>query len=290
MIALKPPMKSRNTGPGNRRFATCWALERSDGVTLRVTDHNATLNINGFDYRPTGGWQTSARERLANFQDRNAEVTGYLNSEYITEEDLRAGKYQDAKVIELVVDWLVPWAGIYSTAIYYIQQVSFTGEVWQAQVLGLTARIRKPVGDVYCRLCRHDLGNAFGTSNTGCHVDKSTFTATGTVSVVSTQRVSVETSLTSPDYFFNRGILSWTSGANLDTRHEVQSYKHTNGKLVFYLPTPYDIAVGDTFTVEAGCDKRIDGDCKNKFDNIVDHGGFPFIPGTDRMIRTPTPR
>ena len=38
------------------------------------------------------------------------------------------------------------------------------------------------------------------------------------------------------------------------------------------------LQVGDTVTVAAGCDLAYNGDCKNKFDNARNFGGFPFIP------------
>ena len=44
--------------------------------------------------------------------------------------------------------------------------------------------------------------------------------------------------------------------------------------------------VADTFNIIAGCDK-LAATCKTKFSNMVNFGGFPFIPGNDKMIRTP---
>ncbi|NCB04172.1 MAG: hypothetical protein EOM69_01445, partial [Clostridia bacterium] len=38
------------------------------------------------------------------------------------------------------------------------------------------------------------------------------------------------------------------------------------------------IAVGDDFTVTAGCDKRAET-CSGKFSNIANFRGFPHIPG-----------
>ena len=51
---------------------------------------------------------------------------------------------------------------------------------------------------------------------------------------------------------------------------------------------PYVIAVGDTFTIYAGCLKRYEEDCgPAKFDNQVNFRGFPFLPGNDAMLRGP---
>lgn len=285
MIQLRSGMKSRMTG-NTFRFATCWYVERTDGEKIRVTDHSNRLQVNGQWYSPTGGFSSSAREREANFRERNAEIKGFVNSNYITDTDLRAGKYQDAKVVELLVDSLVPWAGIFSQSVYYIQEVSFTGEVWQAQVIGMTQRIRKPRGDVYARLCRWDLGQSYGTTRPGCHINLETFTVAGVVEHVSTQRNAFKTDLTNPNGYFSRGVLTWTTGANEGVRCEVQSYKNLDGKIVLFLATPFDIEIGDEFLVHAGCAKDRQT-CIDKFGNIDNFGGFPFMPGTDRMVRIP---
>jgi hypothetical protein len=44
------------------------------------------------------------------------------------------------------------------------------------------------------------------------------------------------------------------------------------------------IAIGDTFVIRAGCDKRLET-CRAKFTNVVNFRGFPHIPGQDAVIR-----
>jgi uncharacterized phage protein (TIGR02218 family) len=46
------------------------------------------------------------------------------------------------------------------------------------------------------------------------------------------------------------------------------------------------IAVGDGFSVVAGCDKRLET-CRNRFGNVANFRGFPHIPGQDTVIRYP---
>lgn len=47
---------------------------------------------------------------------------------------------------------------------------------------------------------------------------------------------------------------------------------------VITLPLPFaDLAVSDTVTIYAGC-KHDTSDCNSKFSNIVNFGGFPFVP------------
>jgi Phage conserved hypothetical protein BR0599/6-hydroxymethylpterin diphosphokinase MptE-like len=48
----------------------------------------------------------------------------------------------------------------------------------------------------------------------------------------------------------------------------------------------YTIRIGDVFTVYPGCDKSASA-CKAKFDNIINHRGFPLIPGSNKALQTP---
>jgi uncharacterized phage protein (TIGR02218 family) len=47
------------------------------------------------------------------------------------------------------------------------------------------------------------------------------------------------------------------------------------------------VAVGDAFTVSAGCDKQF-STCRTKFDNALNFRGFPYMPGNDAVVSYPT--
>jgi uncharacterized phage protein (TIGR02218 family) len=76
--------------------------------------------------------------------------------------------------------------------------------------------------------------------------------------------------------WFERGRLAWTSGANEGRAVEVRAHRVSDATATFELWQPMHaaIAVGDTFTVTAGCDKRF-ATCVQKFDNAVNFRGFP---------------
>jgi hypothetical protein len=56
-----------------------------------------------------------------------------------------------------------------------------------------------------------------------------------------------------------------------------------------FLDMPFDIQVGDTFNVYAGCDKRLTT-CINKFVNAVNFRGEPYVPGQDAFLSFKTSR
>jgi uncharacterized phage protein (TIGR02218 family) len=47
------------------------------------------------------------------------------------------------------------------------------------------------------------------------------------------------------------------------------------------------VAIGDAFTITAGCDKQFTT-CKAKFANTINFRGFPYMPGNDAITSYPT--
>src|SRR5690606_11614302 len=81
--------------------------------------------------------------------------------------------------------------------------------------------------------------------------------------------------------WFSHGTLTWTSGGLDGVGEMVLEHRVTGEGVLLRLsgasPLP---AIGDTFTIVAGCDKRF-VTCKAKFDNAVNFRGFPHLPGND---------
>jgi uncharacterized phage protein (TIGR02218 family) len=269
------------TVDGVHCFATLWTLTRTDAEVFRFTDHSEPITVDGNTFTPLSGISASARQKQAGLQSQNLEIVGILSSDAITNDDLRAGKYRDAQITEQSVDWRYPWAGIFLVATYWLGEVVFTGYHWEAQVTGLARWLRSEHGDLYERLCRHDLGQGI----CGQGVNLAAITDTGEVtSILGTGRSKFQSDLNGEaDAYYSHGLLTWLTGDNTGFSFEVATYAQTNGVFKLHLVTPYDIQVGDTFEVYPGCNKKI-GTCFTKFNNVINFGGFPHIPGNDRML------
>jgi uncharacterized phage protein (TIGR02218 family) len=78
--------------------------------------------------------------------------------------------------------------------------------------------------------------------------------------------------------------LTWTSGANDGAAVEVAAHvKGISVALHLWQKAALPIAIGDSFTVRAGCDKTFPT-CKAKFANAANHRGFPHMPGNDEAM------
>jgi uncharacterized phage protein (TIGR02218 family) len=123
--------------------------------------------------------------------------------------------------------------------------------------------------NVYQSSCLHSLYSA------GCGVKAATYRTAGTASSVGTDG-GIATNLGAADGYYQMGAIKFTSGPNIGLTRTVKSY--AGGKVYPTKAFPYAIASGDAFTITPGCDKLQNGDCLNKYNNVIRFKGFPFIP------------
>lgn len=271
-------------------------IPRSGQNPLRFTDHNAPLIFSDESYSPVGGFDQSATELASGLKEQNIDVVGVIESDYITNADLRAGKWQGATVFQYLVDWRAAWIGALRTRKFTIGNIEFTGETWLGELNGLSHELNNQHGRAFTRPCNARLGD----SRCGVNLDTFTdgkFTAVdvddGSQDSDEPRRIFAATvaSLSGSslaDDWFNYGKIVWTVGenANSGVESEVKDYTHTGRVIELYEPTPFAIADSDQFTIFVGCD-YLASTCKDKFNNLVNHRGIKFMPGTDKVLTVP---
>lgn len=82
--------------------------------------------------------------------------------------------------------------------------------------------------------------------------------------------------LTNPNGYFDKGIVTFTSGVNNGLQRTVQSYLNASGALAFAFGFPAAPAPGDTFNAVRGCLLTM-VDCTAQ-GNLLKFRGTPFIP------------
>jgi uncharacterized phage protein (TIGR02218 family) len=125
--------------------------------------------------------------------------------------------------------------------------------------------------------CAHTLFDA------GCTVSKAAYTFNGSISELSSQ-AAFFTNLTQADDYFSRGRLMFTSGANAGVRRAVKSFAHSQGRIELSFPMLEPLAVGDSFTITAGCDKSQGANGCAKFNNLPNFKGTPYIPKPEAIL------
>jgi uncharacterized phage protein (TIGR02218 family) len=298
------------------RYAVLWRLERADGTILRFTDHNTDITFKGNTYLAAVGFQVSATQRSSGLSESNKEGNGIIvpvSATGIKEEDLRGGRYRNAKVTEYLIDWQYPWAGEYYKTKYTLADITYTDGFWKTNMVSESRFLRLPVGKVFSRNCRHRLGEAnhyLSDSGLSMFESRCGFVLTGTVpgvsgtitaktnttvSVVTNARKKFSVAIANittnyPANVFRFGVAKFTSGKNSGLSFEISANTLASGVtasvITLFIDAPYDIAVSDAVTLTVGCDKTL-ATCNTKFANKLNFGGFPDIPGMDRAIFIP---
>jgi hypothetical protein len=82
--------------------------------------------------------------------------------------------------------------------------------------------------------------------------------------------------------YFAYGQVTFTSGQNKGFVMDVKAF--SPGVVTLAMTLPYPLAVGDTYSIVAGCDKLF-GTCRDRWNNVVHFRGEPYIPGQDVILR-----
>ncbi|OJX04572.1 MAG: hypothetical protein BGO72_21405 [Burkholderiales bacterium 70-64] len=258
-----------------------WRIERRDGVVLRFTEHDTDLEIGGERYASTASFDASTIKASGDLTVDDLDVQGAFDSSTITERDLLAGNFSGARFIVGEILWDNLAAGIDPLRWGTLGHVKATGGAFLAELLGPTAPLQQPYGELVQPQCRATLGDV------RCGVNLAAYTQTGTVTAVTSKRVVTASGITVPGgdpSYFQHGLLAWLTGPNAGLQMEVAECDGTTLTLMlemFSLPE-----VGDTFDLPAGCDQSI-VICNARFGNQRRFRGEPYKPVSDDVIKGP---
>ncbi len=335
-------------------LATCWRITRLDGVVFRFTDHDQDLEVDGEVYAASAAYSRTAISNDAGMGVDNLDAEGVLDSAAVTEEELRAGLFDQAEVRIFLVNWAAPAMGALRLRRGWFGEVVLTEQgVFRTELRGLTQALQRRIGELYSPECRADLGDhrcrvpvwpavvaretayALGdhvrvatgagsgsqvyenrhyrcivagttsevepvfdttvgqqtTDGTSLFEAVEAWSRSGTV-VDAVDRTTFTVAVDEPravDGWFAGGVLAWESGANAGRSIEVKAWTQATGAIELFLPVGYPIAVGDLFRLHPGCDKRLDT-CIERFANVLNFRGEPYVPGQDLLMSYPDAR
>jgi uncharacterized phage protein (TIGR02218 family) len=110
----------------------------------------------------------------------------------------------------------------------------------------------------------------------GCRLDIEAFFVTGTASARSGLTVTVAEAALQADGWYRGGVLRHAGLLGFITSHAGDAL--TLAGRMQELEAAIDSGAAVPIDIAPGCDLRR-ATCKNKFDNLLNHGGFPDIPG-----------
>ena len=282
MKALPAPLLA-HYAQGTTTIATCWRVQRVDGLVLTATSHLEDITFGDDLYLSIAAYLMTDQESNSELAPDNFELEGFLASPSITEADVHAGVWDGATVEMFEVNYADPIAtGRNLLVTGTLGEVKVTRSKFTTEVRGLAQKLTRRIIRIMNKECDADLGDArCGVDLNGVTVDAEAITVTP-VTVDAVDNNQVIDAVTLGDYstnHFSGGKVTFLTGLNVGLSMEVMSHSTTIANLSH--PMPYTIEVGDTFTIVAGCAKRFSEDCVFRFANGVNFRGFPHLPQSD---------
>lgn len=268
-------------------------------VAMGFTDHDLDIIYDDgsgdgpITYIARTGATWSAIESKPDMSVDNLDIDSFLESDAITEGDIRGGLYDGAECTIYLVNWADLTQKHLTLRYGVFGKVKIVNGLFTTEIRGLAYALGFTIGDYYGPLCRAEL---FSTPQNSpgrqwyCNLNATLFTQNGTVASSSDAlHITPNPGLVAkgsaggpaPAGWFDFGLITFTSGANQNLKYEIESWDGSILTLEF--PLAYPAAPGDTFTIEPGCDKLLTT-CINKFNNAVNHRGEAWIPGLDAVL------
>jgi uncharacterized phage protein (TIGR02218 family) len=262
---------------GTTTLCWCYEINRTDGVIMGFTDHDQNVTFDSVTFEALSGFTGSEIHENVGLGIDNIDVQGALSSDKIKEIDILNGLYDDAAIYIYRVNWLDVTQRVLMKR-GSLGELTRSNLSFKAEVRGISHYLNQPIGRVYQFNCDVDLGSA------KCGVNIVTYTSSGTIlSIIDDRIFTVSGSMVaSANDFYNRGKLTWTSGNNNGKSIEIKHHRKVDSIITIEIwqQAINTVLIGDTFSIQAGCDKR-PKTCRDQFNNFANYRGFPYMPGND---------
>lgn len=252
--------------------------------------------VNGFiDYSPNTAISASSVKKSAAIESNNLDIKGLIDTDKLSDLDLRAGRYTNAIVKVLIVDF-VTGQDVKILTVGRWGQVKKTDQTWEITVRTNADILNQSVFQSLSRDCRWT--KRLGDPRCGYNVDNAT--TSGTVTMVNDGGlIRFRIAATNfPGYGQNVNMYNWTAGngyvqylTGLNAGYKLPInfvYDPGDGNVgvqLLQLP-PYVIEVGDTLKLIPGCNGSMIM-CKYNYNNQANFGGISngahFFPTKEKL-------
>lgn len=142
-------------------LATCWRIVRKDGQEFFFTDHDQDILFEGDLYEADSSYDRTAIQNNADFSVDNLDVAGVVDSDKISETELRAGLFNRADVYMFLVNWQAPSQGALKLRRGWLGEVTLLNNgTFQSEIRGLAQALSHNFIEVFTSQCRADFCDA----------------------------------------------------------------------------------------------------------------------------------
>lgn len=266
--------------------------------TIGFTSLDRAITIDDVVYYPNTAISPSSVKKAAAIESNNFDVKGLIDSDLLSDIDLRAGKYNDSKVTVFIGNFLTGQV-VKVLAVGRWGQVKKTDQTWEVTIRTTADILNQSVFQSISRTCRY----LKRLEDPRCGVDIDAFTTNGTVASVTGATQGVYqffiTATNFPGFGGKEQIYNWKAGSgyarfltgnNAGYKLPIRDVFPGTGTVgVNLLQTPpYAVNVGDTLQLIPGCDGSMVF-CRYNFNNAANYGGIAdgahFFPTKEKLRR-----
>lgn len=249
-------------------------IECSNGLIVRLTDYPRDLDMGGTIYQTDSGYQFTGQQAGTGLSAAVMDLDGVASIAGIDRDELASGVFDGARLYVFATTYTAPTEDEEPIGAAILGKTTLLDDRYRVEMMSLSDLLGQSVGKTYTAPCPKRLG---GQEFAGCKVDLAPLTVPGTVTAVTSAAVVRDAARTEAADWFAMGTIEWLTGDNAGLKpQEIKRYD-ADGTIETYEPAYYAPQIGDTFQLVPGCRKRLE-DCRDKYDNVINFGGFPYIP------------
>lgn len=246
------------------------------GRVLRYTTLDREITFGAQLYTPAGVDASAIRQ--SKIGGSNGGSITLIMGEDITEDMIRSRALSGALYRIEFIDYKRPDFGSGVLSVGKFGNIDFDerGQCTINLDSLITTGAARNIGEVYSQNCRNDFGDKL------CRFDIESLRVPFVIDAVIDLQTFVANELITPtENKYLNGVVTFTSGDNLNTTMEVV-YSATDGMIVLGLVPPYDIIPGDSASIIPGCTKERSV-CKTLYNNLLNFKGEPDVPPIDQQ-------
>lgn len=227
----------------------------------------------GNRYLSAAGYEFTGYSAGSGTSPAMVDLSGIAGLAGVDLDKLNSGLFDNARCYLFATSWTQPVEDEEPIVASILGKTVLRDAHYSIQEMALIDALNQKVGESYSPMCKKVFG---GQEYGGCK--KVVAPVFGAITAVTDHAIFTDSGRAEPDDYFGLGHIAFLTGANAGLAPlEIKSYA-ADGTIEVFEPFYHLPAIGDTYTMFPGCRKRQDEDCRDKWDNVVNFGGFSFLP------------